>query len=125
MSVYEIGQRKAAARLASATGDLGTAITLLQEAATLEDKLAYNEPEDVFFPVRHLLGASLLDAGRASEAEAVFREDLRRHPKNGWALTGLRSALAAQKRSTEIDSIDLQLSDAWKRADRKIDRAAF
>ena len=125
MSVYEIGQRKAAARLASAKGDLGTAITLLQEAVTLEDKLAYNEPEDVFFPVRHLLGASLLDAGRASEAEAAVREDLRRHPKNGWALTGLRSALAAQKRSTEMDSIDLQLRDAWKRADRKIDRAAF
>lgn len=124
-AVYEIGQRKAAARLAAAKGDADTAISLLEEASALEDKLAYNEPEDVFFPARHLLGAALLDAGRGSEAEAVFREDLKRHPKNGWALTGLKSALAAQKRSDEIGSIDLQLRDAWANADRKIERAAF
>jgi tetratricopeptide (TPR) repeat protein len=124
-AVYEIGQRKAAARLAAAKGDADTAISLLEEASALEDKLAYNEPEDVFFPARHLLGAALLDAGRGSEAEAVFREDLKRHPKHGWALTGLKSALAAQKRSDEIGSIDLQLRDAWANADRKIERAAF
>lgn len=124
-AVYEIGQRKAAARLAAAKGDADTAISLLEEASALEDKLAYNEPEDVFFPARHLLGAALLDVGRGSEAEAVFREDLKRHPKNGWALTGLKSALAAQKRSDEIGSIDLQLRDAWANADRKIERAAF
>ena len=124
-SVYEIGQRKAAARLAAAKGDLGTTIALLQEATVLEDKLAYNEPEDVFFPVRHLLGAALIDAGRAPEAEAVFREDLKRHPNNGWALTGLKTALAAQKRENEIGSVILQLHEAWAHADREIDRGAF
>ena len=124
-SVYEVGQRKAAARLTAAKGDLGTAITLLQEASVLEDKLAYNEPEDVFFPARHLLGSALLDAGRPSEAEVVFREDLKRHPKNGWALAGLMTALAAQKRSREIDPIKIQLREAWANADRTIDRSAF
>ena len=124
-SVYEIGQRKAAARLAATTGDPGAAIALLQEASILEDKLAYNEPEDIFFPVRHLLGATLLDAGRSSEAEAVFREDLRRHPKNGWALTGLKSALAAQGHDNDVRSIDLQLQQAWIKADREIVQAAY
>lgn len=124
-SVYEVGQRKAAARLAMAKGDLGTAIALLQDASVLEDKLAYNEPEDVFFPVRHLLGAAMLDAGRAPEAEVVFREDLNRHPKNGWALTGLKTALAAQKRDNEIGSVNLQLHEAWAHADREIDRGAY
>ena len=124
-SVYEVGQRKAAARLAAVKGDPGTAIALLQEAAVLEDKLAYNEPEDVFFPVRHLLGAALLDANRASDAEAVLRDDLKRHPQNGWALAGLKAALVAQKREREIGPIDLQLRKAWANADRGIDRAAY
>ena len=124
-SVYEVGQRKAGARLAAAKGDLATSIILLQEASVLEDTLAYNEPEDVFFPVRHLLGAALLDAGRASEAEAVFREDLKRHPKNGWALAGLKAALSAQKREREISPINLQLHEAWAHADLEIDRAAY
>ncbi len=124
-SVYEIGQRKATARLAAAMGDYATAIPLLRQASVREDKLAYNEPEDVFFPVRHVLGAMLLDAGRPTEAETVFREDLKRHPKNGWALAGLKAALAAQRREQEAVSINLQLREAWANADRKIDQAAY
>ena len=124
-SVYEVGQRKAAARLAAAKGDPATAIDLLKEAVLLEDKLAYNEPEDIFFPVRHLLGAALLDAGRASEAEAVLRDDLKRHPQNGWALAGLKAVLVAQKREREIGPIELQLRKAWANADQGIDRAAY
>lgn len=124
-AVYEIGQRKAAARLAAAKRDPGAAIALLQEAAVLEDKLAYNEPEDIFFPVRHLLGAALLDAGRASDAEAVLRDDLKRHPQNGWALAGLKAVLVAQKREREIGPIELQLHKAWANADQGIERAAY
>lgn len=124
-SVYAIGQLKAAARVAATKGDLANAIAILREASGLEDKLSYNEPEDVFFPVRHLLGAALLDAGRASEAEAVFREDLQRHPANGWALAGLKKALVAQQRDGEISPINLQLQQAWAHADLKIDRSAF
>ena len=121
-SVYEIGQRKAAARLAMAKGEMAAAITLLQEASTLEDMLAYNEPEDVFFPVRHLLGAALLNARRAPDAEVVFREDLKRHPKNGWALSGLKASIIAQGRGKEVGPIELQLREAWARADQGIDR---
>ncbi len=123
--LYQVGQRKAAARLATAKGDLSGAIGMLQEASAIEDKLAYNEPEDIFFPVRHLLGAALLDAGRAQEAEAVFREDLARHPQNGWALTGLRAALSAQKREREAEAVGLLLRAAWANADTAIERAAF
>lgn len=123
--LYQVGQRKAAARLAAAKGDLAGAIALLQEASAIEDTLSYNEPEDIFFPVRHLLGAALLDAGRAPEAEAVFREDLARHPHNGWALTGLKAALSAQKRESEVAAIGLQLRAAWANADMPIERAAF
>jgi hypothetical protein len=34
--------------------------------------------------VRHTLGALLLAARRAPEAESVYREDLKRNPENGW-----------------------------------------
>src|SRR5262249_54197415 len=51
------------------------AIRTLTEAVALEDQLSYNEPADWFFPVRHLLGAELLLAGRGAQAEAVYRED--------------------------------------------------
>ena len=87
--LYEIGALKAKARIALAEGKRDAAIALLREAVAKEDRLAYNEPSDEFFPVRHLLGAALLDAGRAAEAEAVYREDLKRQPGNGWALHGL------------------------------------
>ena len=51
-----------------------------QRAVALEDGFAYNEPADWFYPMRHYLGAALLDARKPKEAEAVFREDLRRNP---------------------------------------------
>jgi tetratricopeptide (TPR) repeat protein len=124
-SLYEIGQRKAAARIASASGDSAAPIVLLEEATVLEDALAYNEPEDIFFPTRHLLGAALLQASRTSEAEAVFREDLRRHPSNGWALTGLAQALRAQSREQEAQAVDGDMQRAWANADLKIPHAAY
>jgi tetratricopeptide (TPR) repeat protein len=124
-SVYAVGQLKAAGRIASSEGDRAKAIALLSEASSLEDKLSYNEPEDIFFPVRHLLGAALLDANRASEAEAVFREDLVRHPSNGWALAGLRGALVSQQRQQEVRQVELQLQNAWARADVSVAEAAF
>src|SRR5262249_59481234 len=82
-----------AARIAASEHHDEEAIAQLRQAVAAEDKLAYNEPSDWFFPARHLLGAQLLIAGRAAEAEAVYREDLRRNPRNGWALYGLAAAL--------------------------------
>jgi tetratricopeptide (TPR) repeat protein len=122
--LYEIGSLKAKARVALAEGKPAAAIAALREAAAKEDKLAYNEPSDEFFPVRHLLGAALLDAGRAAEAEAVYRDDLRRQPGNGWALHGLAEALAAQGK-IEAGGIRLQFEDAWRQADTRLAGSAF
>ncbi len=99
------------------------AIDLWQQAVTLEDGLGYNEPADWFYPVRHYLGAALLDAGRARDAEQVFRADLERHPKNGWALFGLWKALQKQKKPGTAAKRDFQ--SAWKNADTQLARAAL
>jgi tetratricopeptide (TPR) repeat protein len=123
--LYDIGQLKAQARTASAEGKHDEAVRLLTDAVGMEDKLAYNEPNDMIFPTRHLLGAELLAAGKAADAEAVYREDLKRHPNNGWAYFGLSAALTAQKRDSEAAAARKQFEEAWSKADIKLASTAF
>ena len=123
--LYEIGQLKAEARIAAAEGKRDESIQLLTQAVTLEDKLAYNEPNDMIFPTRHLLGAELLAAGKPAEAEAVYREDLKRHPNNGWAYLGLSQALAAQKKDADAAAAKKSFEDAWRRADVHLASSAY
>lgn len=70
----------------------------LREAIKIEDALKYDEPPGWLIPVRHSLGATLLQNGRFAEAERVYREDLKRLPANGWSLYGLAESLRAQKK---------------------------
>lgn len=121
--LYEIGGLKAKARIAFAEGKHDAAVDLLREAVAKEDTLAYNEPSDEFYPVRHILGAVLLHAGRAAEAEAVYREDLKRQPGNGWALQGLARALEAQGK--EAAPMKSQFTQAWRHADTELTSSAF
>jgi tetratricopeptide (TPR) repeat protein len=123
--LYDIGQLKAQARLASAQGRHDEAITLLTQAVGMEDKLAYNEPNDMIFPTRHVLGAELLAAGKGAEAEAVFREDLKDHPNNGWSYYGLNLALAAQKKDTEAAEARKAFDQAWHKADIHLASVAY
>jgi tetratricopeptide (TPR) repeat protein len=103
--------------LAAARGDHEQAIARLERAVRLEEGLVYTEPEEWHFPPRHSLGAVLLAAGRPAEAETVYWADLRRHPENGWALTGLAEALRAQGKEDQAAVVDGRLAKAWERAD--------
>ncbi|QSQ27654.1 hypothetical protein JY651_23300 [Pyxidicoccus parkwayensis] len=94
-------------------------------AVKAADTLAYSEPSDWFYPVRHYQGAALLDAKRWKEAEAVYREDLRRNPGNGWALFGLAQALEGQGRSAEAAQVRQQFEKAWAHADFRLTRTAL
>ena len=82
--------------IAAARGDTDAAVESLRKAVKIQDDLSYIEPPAWYYPVRHNLGAVLVDAGRFAEAEAVYREDLRQFPENGWALFGLHQSLTAQ-----------------------------
>jgi tetratricopeptide (TPR) repeat protein len=115
--VLAIAILDAKARIALAENKDDNAIGFLSEAVTKEDQLAYDEPADWFFPTRHLLGAVLIKAGRASEAEAVYRGDLRRNPSNGWTLYGLTQSLQLQGRSADAAAMQQQFNTAWKNAD--------
>jgi tetratricopeptide (TPR) repeat protein len=89
----------------------------LADAVRLQDALRYDEPPPWPGSVREALGAALLEAGRAAEAEAVFREDLRRTPRNGRSLFGLVKCLEAEGRSADAAFVRRELDDAWKGAD--------
>ena len=70
--VLELAALTVEARAADAT-QAPNAAELWQAAVELEDGLAYHEPADWFYPTRHYLGATLLDAGQPKRAEAVYR----------------------------------------------------
>jgi hypothetical protein len=54
-----------------------------------------------YFPVRQSLGAVLLAGGRPAEAEAVYGDDLKRNPENGWSVFGrVRSLQPRGRRPT-------------------------
>jgi len=96
-AVLDIARLMLVGEIAYNRGDVDTAIAKLREAAALEDKLLYMEPPEWIQPTRHALGAILLDAGRASEAEEVYRRDLEKWPENGWALYGLAECLKRRR----------------------------
>jgi predicted Zn-dependent protease len=80
---------------------------------------------DWFFHTRHLLGAVLISAGKPADAEAVYRDDLSRHPNNGWALYGLTQSLKLQGRSLEASKAQQQFEAAWKNADVTLVASAY
>jgi tetratricopeptide (TPR) repeat protein len=120
-----IAERSVAAELAAARGDHDTAIAALREAVAVEDTIPYDEPPGWHAPVRHSLGAVLLAAGRPGEAEAVYREELRRNPGNGWSLHGLALALQAQGRADAAADARRQRDRAWQHADVELVASRF
>jgi tetratricopeptide (TPR) repeat protein len=105
------------AELALADRKPDAAAKLLAEATAIEDALAEDEPHLWLAPTRHALGAVLLRAGRAQDAERVYLEDLQRYPENGWSLRGLAQAVAKQGRAEEAGEIDARFRTAWRNAD--------
>jgi tetratricopeptide (TPR) repeat protein len=105
---------------AAAAGDPDAAVATLERAVALQDAMQYTEPPRWWLPLRQSLGAVLLSDGRAEAAEAVYREDLRRNPRNGWSLYGLGHSLAAQGRATEAAAVDAGFRNAWARADTEL-----
>jgi tetratricopeptide (TPR) repeat protein len=103
--------------------DLPAAIAAFERAVVADDELDYDEPEPLPFPARHWLGAALLEADRHSDAERVYREDLKDHPHNGWSLLGLQQALKAQGKPTT--GVDADLAASWSRSDTWIRSSRF
>ncbi|MBB1061368.1 hypothetical protein H4F98_12385 [Lysobacter spongiae] len=115
--VLAVAEAMLRGELALAAGDRDVGIAALREAAAVEDGLNYNEPADWPLPVRPYLGAALLDAGRATDAAAVYREDLVAYPENGWSLRGLALAEQARGDAAAAAAAQRRFDTAWQWAD--------
>lgn len=124
-AVLDIAVEVLAGELAAARGDYDEAVARLHRGALLEDNLIYNEPPDWHVPVRQTLGAVLLEAGRAAEAEAVYWQDLTRNRENGWALFGLEQSLRAQGKEDQAALVAERFHRAWQRADVTLSASRF
>jgi tetratricopeptide (TPR) repeat protein len=114
-AILAIAPESLAAEIAARRKDWDEALLHSERAVRLEDGLVYTEPTEYNYPMRQQLGAILLEAGRAREAETIYWEDLRRNPGNGWSLFGLSQALKAQGKDTA--AVEARFKKAWATAD--------
>jgi tetratricopeptide (TPR) repeat protein len=124
-SLARIGTAMLDGEIARRGGKHARAIAAYRKAVELDDSLRYSEPPDWMLVPRHYLGEALLAAGRAKDAENVYREDLNRHRNNGWSLVGLEHSLRRQGRTKEADEAAAEHAKTWTRADVKLTASRF
>jgi len=112
-------------KVAGAKGDHAAMIESLKQAVAAEDALPYMEPTFWPFPIRPVLGAALLRSGDPVAAELVFREDIKRWPRNPWGLLGLEQSLRKQGKEQAADLVRVQFNESWKRGDVPLALAWF
>lgn len=112
-----------------------TAFEHLRQSVLLDDNLVYDEPwgwMQVWLvakkthsqPPRHALGALLLEQGRTTEAEEVYKEDLKRNPNNFWSLHGLAECQELQGKE-EAQTTKTKAQDAQARFDVPVNASCF
>lgn len=116
-AILLIASEVLAGQIEEAKGNPVGGIAHLRKAAALEDALTYGEPPEWSVPVRQELGMMLLRADRPTDAEQVFRQDLKRFPDNGWSLRGLELALRRQGQTEEADRLKVRFNKVWATAD--------
>jgi tetratricopeptide (TPR) repeat protein len=126
VQLLAIAEQMLEGEIAYRRGEHDTAFAHLPAAIRLEDDLPYDEPWGWMQPVRHALGALLLEQGRTTEAEAVYREDLglvgtlpraQIHPDNVWAMRGLLDCLDRRGETAEAPLIRQRVTLVAARAD--------
>lgn len=118
-NILDIASNVLSGQLAAKLGQYEVAIAALKQAVKLEDALVYTEPADWYQPTRQALANVLLQAGRSTEAEVIYREDLKIYPENGWSLYGLAESLQAQGKFKDAQVVQKRFREAWKYADVK------
>tara|TARA_Y100001935_G_scaffold162292_1_gene133445 strand:+ start:203 stop:1957 length:1755 start_codon:yes stop_codon:yes gene_type:complete len=98
--------------------DFSDAFNELRRGVELSLNLAYNEPWGQMQPVRHILGALLLEQGHVEEAEEVYRADIKLWKDNMWGLLGLKLCLEARgDKSGELEEVTALFNERSSRAD--------
>ncbi len=121
--LLQIADSLALGEIAMAESDFESAVEHFEDAVAVQDQLPYTEPPFWYYPTRHSFGKALLAAGYAEKAEAVYRTDLEKHPRNGWAMFGLLQALAAQGKDTA--DVQARFDELWSQADVTLSTSRF
>ena len=124
-SVVDVFSAMVDARLSAAGGDSAAAIRNWERAVKAQDLLEYHEPPPVYYPVRESLGAARYLARQLPQAEAVFRDDLARNPRNPRSLFGLWQTQVALGRSGEAAATKRLFDAAWAGSDTTLSLADF
>jgi tetratricopeptide (TPR) repeat protein len=111
--------------IARKAGDLKTAVDDFTMAVGYEEDIPYSEPPYWHQPASHLLGAALLEAGRAKEAAAVYRKSLNTYRLDGWALYGLAQAQDAADDTAGAADTRKEFAQVWQLADVKLTASRF
>jgi tetratricopeptide (TPR) repeat protein len=111
--------------IARTSGDLDTAIAFFTKARDAEEALPYTEPPYWHQPSSHLLGAALLQAGRAKDAAEAYQRSLQYYRGDGWALFGLALAQDAMGDKAAADATRKEFATAWSMADVKLTASRF
>lgn len=120
--------------LAYRKGHHDTAFAHRRRSVELDDNLPYDEPWGWMQPVRHALGALMLEQGRVEEAEAVYRADLgldqtlsrpAQHPDNVWSLHGYVECLRRLNKHEAAAGAQARLDLALARADIPIKASCY
>jgi tetratricopeptide (TPR) repeat protein len=119
-AILAIANEVLSAEIAAKRRNAADALRHYAQAVKLEDGLIYMEPPDWPIPVRQLQGASALELGRARDAEAAFRGDLKKFPGNGWSLSGLQASLERQRRTSDAAAVKAEFEKSWSAADTKV-----
>ena len=123
--VLPIAQAMVEGELLWRGGKQEEAFAKLRFGIQAEDSLIYDEPPGWMIPVRHALGALLMEAGRAKDAESIYREDLIRNPHNAWGLIGLQQSLRAQGKLDAAQALDSAIREAWPEAQTRPTSSCF
>jgi tetratricopeptide (TPR) repeat protein len=124
-AIVDVAHHALAGEIAYRGGDAKEAEAHFRAAMQVEDAFNYTEPPQWYYPIRHSLGALLLDARRFAEAEQIYREDLKRFPGNVWALTGLVSALHGSNKHGEAAEAEQRMAAALLEADVRLVKSRF
>jgi tetratricopeptide (TPR) repeat protein len=111
--------------IALASGDTAGAVVHYRAAVAAQDALPYTEPPFWYYPTRQSLGKALMAAEQPAEAEAVYREDLKIYPHNGWSMYGLLLSLEAQGKADEAAEVRTMFEHAWSLADVELTSSRF
>jgi tetratricopeptide (TPR) repeat protein len=106
-------------------GDHEAGLASLREGVEIEDSLPYAEPPGWMQPIRHSLGALLLESGLLEDAEQVYRADLGRHADNVWSLHGLEECLRKTGREEEARAVQARFDEVSRLADVEIKASCF